>query len=62
MIMTQEQMKEVWARKVALQTALAGLAELPENKRAISELKAGIDACNTELVSGTYNPFLTVDH
>ncbi|RZM08041.1 MAG: hypothetical protein EOO88_50805 [Pedobacter sp.] len=59
--MTQEQMKEVWARKVALQTALAGLADLPENKRAISELKEGIDACNTELVSGTYNPPLAVD-
>ncbi|GAB3788512.1 hypothetical protein GCM10028818_55210 [Spirosoma horti] len=60
--MTKEQMKAVWARKVALQTALTGLADLPENKRAISELKEGIDACNTELVSGTYNPPLTVDH
>jgi hypothetical protein len=54
--MTQEQIREVWGRKVALQTALNALADLPENKRALSELKAGIDACNTELVSGTYNP------
>ena len=61
MIMTQEQMKEVWARKVALQIALAELADLPENKRAISELKEGIDACNTELVTGTYNPPLVTD-
>lgn len=59
--MTQEQMKAVWARKVALQTALTELADLPENKRAISELKAGIDSCNTELVSGTYNPLIAVD-
>lgn len=59
--MTQEQIKEVWGRKVALQTALTALADLPENKRAISELKEGIDACNTELVSGTYNPPLTAD-
>ena len=59
--MTQEQMKAVWTRKVALQTALRALADLPENKRAISELRAGIDACNTELVSGTYNPPLVVD-
>ena len=60
--MTQEQMKAVWARKVALQTALRALADLPENKRAISELKEGIDSCNTELVTGTYNPPLTVDN
>ncbi|GAB4020803.1 hypothetical protein GCM10028808_63620 [Spirosoma migulaei] len=59
--MTQVQMKEVWARKVALQTALRALADLPENKRAISELKEGIDACNTELVSGTYKPPLIVN-
>ncbi len=59
--MTQEQIKEVWARKVALQTALTDLADLPENKRAILELKEGIDACNTEFVSGTYNPPLAVD-
>lgn len=59
--MTQEQTKEVWARKVALQTALNELADLPENKRAIIELKEGIDSCNTELVSGTYNPPLAVD-
>lgn len=61
MTMTQEQIKEVWARKVALQTALTELADLPENKRAISELKEGIDSCNTELVSGTYNPPLGAD-
>ena len=54
--MTQEQMKEVWSRKVTLQTALTALADLPENKRAMAELKECIDACNTELVSGTYNP------
>ena len=54
--MTQEQMKAIWARKVALQTALNALADLPENKRALSELREGIDACDTELVSGTYNP------
>ena len=54
-------MKAVWARKVALQTALAALADLPENKRAIAELKEGIDACNTELVSDTYNPPLIAD-
>jgi hypothetical protein len=54
--MTQEQIREVWGRKVALQTALNALADLPENKRALSELREGIDACNTELVSGTYNP------
>ena len=59
--MTQEQMKAVWARKVALQTGLRALSDLPENKRAISELKEGIDACNTELVSGTYNPLIAVD-
>ena len=59
--MTQDQMKEVWARKVALQTALRALADLPENKRAISELKEGIDACNMELVSGVYNPPLAID-
>ncbi|GAB4044345.1 hypothetical protein [Spirosoma jeollabukense] len=59
--MTQEQMKAVWTRKIALQTALRALADLPENNRAISELKEGIDACNTELVSGTYNPPLTVE-
>jgi hypothetical protein len=59
--MTQVKIKEVWARKVALQTALTDLADLPENKRAISELKQEIDACNTELVSGTYNPPLIVD-
>lgn len=59
--MTQEQIKEVWARKVALQTALRALADLPENKRAIAELKEGIDACNTELVSGTYNPPIAAD-
>ena len=49
-------MKAIWARKVALQTALNALADLPENKRALSELREGIDACDTELVSGTYNP------
>ena len=54
--MTQEQIREVWGRKVALQTALNALADLPENKRALLELRAGIDACNTELVSGTFNP------
>ena len=59
--MTQEQTKEVWARKVALQTALNALADLPENKRAISELKERIDSCNTELVSGVYNPPLATD-
>ena len=59
--MTQGQMKAVWARKVALQTTLRALADLPENKRAISELRAGIDACNTELISGIYNPSLVVD-
>ena len=61
MTMTQEQIKEVWARKVALQTALNALADLPENKRAIAELKEGIDSCNTELVSGTYNPPMVSD-
>ncbi|WP_018619740.1 hypothetical protein [Spirosoma luteum] len=59
--MTQEQMKAVWGRKVALQTAFTALADLPKNKRPISELKEGIDACNTELVSGTYNPPLAAD-
>ncbi|MBD2752641.1 hypothetical protein [Spirosoma validum] len=61
MSMSQEQVKEVWARKVALQTALSALADLPENKRAIAELKEGIASCNTELVSGTYSPPQPVD-
>ena len=59
--MTQEQIKEVWIQKVALQTALTVLADLPENKRAISELKEGIESCNTELVLGIYNPPLAAD-
>lgn len=59
--MSQEQVKEVWARKIALQSALNDLADLPENKRAITELKEGIASCNTELVTGTHNPPLAAD-
>lgn len=59
--MTQDQIKDVWVRKVELQTALNALADLQVNKRAISELKEGLNVCNTELVSGTYNPLLAVD-
>ena len=61
MTMTQEQIKEVWTRKVELQTALTALANVPENKRAIAELKEAIDSCNTELVSVTYNPPVVAD-